>query len=108
MESLAEHSVIKSVQNITNLIKLDGCLEFLGCTITLSGPNMNELKLVKHALKKMIRLSRQLLLEYEYYIFFSLQPPNFSSQFQTPFLHYKHMDRDFLIFKEASFSKRGV
>ena len=25
----------------------------------------------------------------------------------TPFLHEKHMQRDFLIFKEVSFSKRG-
>jgi hypothetical protein len=25
-----------------------------------------------------------------------------------PFLHAKHMERDFLIFKEVSFSKRGV
>ena len=58
MESLAEHNITKSVHNITNLITLEGCLEYLGCTIILSGPNMDELKLVKHCLKKMLRLSR--------------------------------------------------
>ena len=35
---------------------------------------MNELKLVKHALKKMLRLSRQLILENEYLQFLNLMP----------------------------------
>jgi len=26
----------------------------------------------------------------------------------TPYLHSKHMERQFLIFKEATFSKRGI
>lgn len=62
----------KTVEANTNLIHLEGCLPFLGCTILLSGPDMNELKIVKHALKKMLRLSRQVTLEYEYLIFLNL------------------------------------
>ena len=58
MESIAEHSLTKRVQNITNIITLDGCIEQLGCTLILSSPDMSELKMVKHALKKMLRLSR--------------------------------------------------
>jgi hypothetical protein len=54
------------IENITHLIQLDGCLPFLGCTIILSDKDMNELKIVKHALKKMLRLSRQIILENEY------------------------------------------
>jgi hypothetical protein len=68
MESLAKKSLNKMVSAVsTNIIQLDGCLPFLGCTIMLSGDDMNELKLVKHAFKKMLRLSRQLILENEYY-----------------------------------------
>lgn len=59
MESLVKKSLDKTIENInTNLIELDGCLPFLGCTILLSGNDINELKLVKHALKKILRLSR--------------------------------------------------
>lgn len=54
------------IENITHLIQLDGCLPFLGCTIILSDRDINELKIVKHALKKMLRLSRQIILENEY------------------------------------------
>ena len=55
------------------MIQLDGCLPFLGCTIMLTGPKMQELKLVKHALKKILRMSRQLVLESEYYQFLDLK-----------------------------------
>jgi hypothetical protein len=35
--------------------------------------------------------------------------PNFKEDpRKTPFLHNKHMERDFLIFKEVSFSRRNV
>jgi hypothetical protein len=74
MESLALKSLKNTVESNTNLIYLDGCLPFLGCTIILSGPEISELKIVKHALKKMLRLSRQLLLESEYYNFLNLAP----------------------------------
>ena len=79
-------------QNTTNVIQLDGCLPFLGCTIMLSGPDMQELKLVKHALKKILRMSRQLILENEYYTFLELQSFNFS----------KSTDRDHLSNKELT------
>ena len=71
---------------------------------------MNELKIVKHALKKMLRLSRQIILENEYLQFLNLQMiPNFKEDpRKTPFLHHKHMERDFLIFKEVSFSRRNI
>jgi hypothetical protein len=88
---------------------------------------MNELKLVKHALKKILRLSRQLILESEYYQFLDLshvaagtneedkegeQDTRNSklgkSTKNTPFLHDKHMERDFLIFKETTFSRRKI
>lgn len=105
MESLTIKSLKNTIENNTNLIQLDGCLPFLGCTIILSGPEMNELKIVKHALKKMLRLSRQLILENEYLEFLDLTPistpkdkednakqHNKSEKDQTtPFLHYKHM-----------------
>jgi len=94
----------------TSIIQLDGCLPFLGCTIMLSGKDMNELKLVKHALKKILRMSRQLILEDEYYSFFDLVKNNTGlaneAQRESVFLHNKHMERNFLIFKEVSFSKR--
>lgn len=72
MESLVMKSLNRTVDVNTNIIQLDGCLPFLGCTILLSGQDMNELKLVKHALKKILRLSRQLILESEYYQFLDL------------------------------------
>lgn len=75
MESLSEHSAHRGVNSITNLITLEGCQPSLGCTIILSGPDMNELKIVKHAVKKMLRLSRQLILESEYIDFFKLEMP---------------------------------
>jgi hypothetical protein len=58
MESLSEKSVDKNVLKINNLIHIQGCLQYLGCTIVLSGDDNNELKIVKHSLKKIIRLSR--------------------------------------------------
>ena len=76
-ESLAMKSLMRKVESVnTNLIQLEGCLPFLGCTLLLSGPDMMELKLVKHALKKILRMSRQLILENEYYSFFDLVPIN--------------------------------
>lgn len=74
MESLTIKSLKNTVENNTNLITLEGCLPFLGCTLILSGRDMNELKIVKHALKKMLRLSRQLTQEYEYLQFLGLTP----------------------------------
>lgn len=59
MENYAIRSLARTVDsNDTTIIKLEGCLPFLGCSILLSGPDMNELRLVKHALKKMLRMSR--------------------------------------------------
>lgn len=88
---------------------------------------MNELKLVKHALKKILRLSRQLILESEYYQFLDLSHVAAGTNEEdkegeqdarnsksgrptknTPFLHDKHMERDFLIFKETTFSRRKI
>ena len=55
----------------------------------------------------MLRLSRQIILENEYLQFLNLQMvPN--QPRTTPFLHQKHMERDFLIFKEVTFSRRGI
>jgi hypothetical protein len=48
---------------------LEGCEPFLGCTIVLSGPQMEELKIVKKALKKCLKIARVLVLEKAYYIF---------------------------------------
>ena len=79
---------------------------------------MMELKLVKHALKKILRMSRQLILENEYYSFFDLVPMNdlkpsietltdsIEEERVTPFLHQKHLQRNFLIFKEVTYSIR--
>lgn len=120
MESYAQKSLNKTVEAISsNVIQLEGCLAFLGCTILLSGPDMTELKLVKHALKKILRMSRQLILENEYYQFLnlgSLNPrkdmpihkltePEEVNLRVSPFLHHKHLQRSFLIFKEVSYSK---
>lgn len=110
----------KTVEAISsNVIQLVGCLPFLGCTILLSGQDMNELKLVKHALKKILRMSRQLILENEYYKFLDLVSVNPLKEVpiekltepeevdlrKSPFLHHKHLQRSFLIFKEVSYSK---
>ena len=104
-------SLEKTVENNTNLIQLEGCLPFLGCTLILSGNDLNELKIVKYALKKILRLSRQLILENEYYLSLniSMMPPaNGENEQQSPYLHSKHMERSSLLFKEVSFAKRGV
>ena len=55
-------SLNRTVDVNTNIIQLDGCLRFLGCTILLSGQDMNELKLVKHALKKILRQVQKLII----------------------------------------------
>jgi chaperonin GroEL (HSP60 family) len=115
VESLRGISLQKNAkagyEHETDIIFLDGCDNFLGCTLLLSAPKMDELKIVKHALKKILRLSRQLYLEHIYYERLGLvRIPKQPSQHSIPdpFLHEKHMERDFLIFKEVSFSKRGV
>jgi len=114
METLKMKKKIEenTVEVNTDLIKIEGCLPYLGCTIVLSGKDMEELKKVKHALKKMLRFSRQLFLENEYLNFLGLS--NIKSEDakekdndESPFLHSKHMERQFLIFKEVSYSKRG-
>jgi hypothetical protein len=49
------------------------------------------------------------LLEKEYYDNLNLFHPQISQSIhKSIFLHEKHMERSFLIFKEISFSKRGV
>lgn len=137
VESLRSIALNKNYDHDTDIIFLDGCEAFLGCTLLLSSNKMDELKVVKHALKKILRLSRQLVLEFEYYQLLSLvrvplDEPSIDSkdrdkdkierdvsvlvrgnsekqiQHLDQFLHQKHMERDFLIFKEVSFSKRGV
>lgn len=142
METLSNNGLKRNDTNDNHLIYLDGCLPFLGCTILLSSRDQQELKLVKHALKKILRLSRQLILENEFYQVLNLttlakntnklaitaNEENQQTQDQqqaqmengskdeaeledekcdtTCFLHKKHMERDFLIFKEVCFSKR--
>lgn len=54
------------ISNETSLMYLDGCEPYLGCTIILSGKDKEELKVIKKALKKMITISRILILEKEY------------------------------------------
>lgn len=48
---------------------IDGCEPYLGCTIILSGPVTEELKIVKKAMQKMLTTARVLLLEKEYFTF---------------------------------------
>ena len=133
VESLRSIALRKNYDHDTDIIFLDGCEQFLGCTLLLSSNKMDELKVVKHALKKILRLSRQLVLEFEYYQLLSLVRVPLDdtyNRFAVPgdkdegqvdkkkekdkwkeldqFLHKKHMERDFLIFKEVSFSQRGV
>jgi hypothetical protein len=50
---------------------LEGCQPFLGCTIIISGPDKEELKVVKKGLQKMINIARVLELEKEYFTFIS-------------------------------------
>lgn len=45
---------------------LDGCYQKLGCSIVLSGPDVNELRTVRHALIKCLKYARILFLEREY------------------------------------------
>lgn len=71
-ETLSVPGLKRTDNNENHLIYLDGCLPFLGCTILLSSKDQYELKLVKHALKKILRLSRQLYLENEFYQVLSL------------------------------------
>jgi hypothetical protein len=53
---------------------LEGCQSKLGCSIVLSGPNLQELKTVRLALKKCLATARVLLLEREYLRFLRPDP----------------------------------
>ena len=50
---------------------LEGCQAKLGCSIVLSGDDMEELKIVRKALKKCLMTARVLILEREYLRFIS-------------------------------------
>jgi hypothetical protein len=54
------------VKDQTSLMCLDGCYQKLGCSIVLSGPDVMELKTVRHALIKCLKYARILFLEREY------------------------------------------
>lgn len=54
------------VKDQTSLMCLDGCYQKLGCSIVLSGPDVMELKMVRHALIKCLKYARILFLEREY------------------------------------------
>lgn len=49
---------------------LEGCQAKLGCSIVLSGPDLAELKQVRHALKACLKTARILLTERELFRFF--------------------------------------
>ena len=73
MESIANPGgKSATLKTSSNIITLEGCPPYLGCTIQLSGNDLNELKVVKHAVKKMLRLSRQLVLKSHYIEYFGL------------------------------------
>lgn len=61
----------------TSLMFLEGCQSKLGCSIVLSGPDMNELNQVKQALRKCLKTARVLMLEREYLKFIRPDPTNF-------------------------------
>ena len=50
---------------------LEGCQAKLGCSIVLSGKDLEELKIVRKALKKCLSTARVLVLEREYLRFIS-------------------------------------
>ena len=56
---------------------LEGCQAKLGCSIVLSGPDSQELKLVKQAIKTCLKTARILLLERELFRFFVPEIQNF-------------------------------
>jgi hypothetical protein len=58
VESLKNISLNTTHDPDTDITYLEGCQPFLGCTILLSSNDMVELKIVKHALKKILLLSR--------------------------------------------------
>jgi hypothetical protein len=109
------------------LLCLEGCRSELGCTIIISGNDTDELKRVRHALKRCIGLARSLYLEREYLKFIkpdltlmNLRKESESMQFddlatsrysinevpetklQAPFLFDKMIERQSLIFEHFS------
>ena len=48
---------------------LEGCQAKLGCSIVLSGPDLQELKRVRHAIKSCLKTARILLMEREMFRF---------------------------------------
>jgi hypothetical protein len=58
VETLKNISLNTTHDPDTDITFLDGCSPFLGCTILLSSDNLIELKIVKHALKKILLFSR--------------------------------------------------
>ena len=60
----------KSLSESTSYMFLEGCQAKLGCSIVLSGPDPQELKQVRRALKSCLKIARILLLEREMFRFF--------------------------------------
>ena len=59
---------------------LEGCQAKLGCSIVISGPEMDELRQVRHALKACLKTARILLLEREIFRFFVPEIENFKRE----------------------------
>lgn len=55
----------------------EGCNPILGCTLVLSGPDMEELKKVKQVLRKSLIIARNLVLERGYLLQCGLEYPNY-------------------------------
>ena len=62
---------LQSLSESTSLMFLEGCQAKLGCSIVLSGSDLEELKIVRKALKKCLSTARVLVLEREYLRFVS-------------------------------------
>ena len=54
-----------SLTNTTSLMLLEGCQAKLGCSIVLSGPEPEELRNVRRAIRRCLKTARTLLLERE-------------------------------------------
>ena len=59
----------QSLTESTSLMFLEGCQAKLGCSIVLSGPDLRELKRVRHAIKSCLKTARILLMEREMFRF---------------------------------------
>ena len=59
-----------------SLLYIDGCSEYLGCTVQISGPDLDELKKIKVAFKEMLRLARFIFVEGEYHTFIGSDLPS--------------------------------